>query len=66
VEVELRTMNPTVELVLKHKKANMRKAEFLMLEALKSVPHLNDTSLKWVLERGFIYIFRFRFLSIDH
>ena len=35
-------MNPTVELVLKHKKANMRKSEFLMLEALKSAPHLND------------------------
>jgi hypothetical protein len=40
--VELRTMNPMVELVLKHKKANMRKSEFLMLEALKSAPHLND------------------------
>jgi hypothetical protein len=26
-------MNPTVELVLKHKKANMRKSDFLMLEA---------------------------------
>ena len=36
-------MNPTVELVLKHKKANMRKSEFLMLEALKSAPHLNDS-----------------------
>ncbi len=35
-------MNPTVELVLKHKKANMRKSGFLMLEALKSAPHLND------------------------
>jgi hypothetical protein len=35
-------MNPTVELVFKHKKANMRKSEFLMLEALKSAPHLND------------------------
>ena len=35
-------MNPTVELVLKHKKANMRKSEFLMLEALNSAPHLND------------------------
>jgi hypothetical protein len=35
-------MNPTVELVLKHKKANLRKSEFLMLEALKSAPHLND------------------------
>ncbi len=35
-------MNPTVELVLKHKKANVRKSEFLMLEALKSAPHLND------------------------
>ena len=35
-------MNPTVELVLKHKKANMRKSDFLMLEALKSAPHLND------------------------
>ena len=44
MEVELRTMNPKVELVLKHKKANMRKSEFLMLEALKSVPHLNDGS----------------------
>ncbi len=43
VEVELRTMNPTVELVLKHRKANMRKSEFLMLEALKSAPHLNDS-----------------------
>jgi len=42
VEVELRTMNHTVELVLKHKKANRRKSEFLMLEALKSAPHLND------------------------
>jgi len=42
VEVELRTMNPTVELVSNHKKANMRKSEFLMLEALKSAPHLND------------------------
>jgi hypothetical protein len=39
VEVELRTMNPTVELVFKHKKANMRKSEFLMLEALKSRRH---------------------------
>jgi hypothetical protein len=37
-------MNPTVELVLKHKKSNMRKSEFLMLEALKSAPHLNDNS----------------------
>ncbi len=37
-------MNPAVELVLKHKKANMRKSEFLMLEALKSAPHLNDTN----------------------
>jgi len=36
-------MNPTVELVSNHKKANMRKSEFLMLEALKSAPHLNDT-----------------------
>ncbi len=35
-------MNPTVELVSNHKKANMRKSEFLMLEALKSAPHLND------------------------
>ena len=35
-------MNPTVELVLKRKKANMRKSDFLMLEALKSAPHLND------------------------
>jgi hypothetical protein len=35
-------MNATVELVLKHKKANMRKSDFLMLEALKSAPHLND------------------------
>ena len=35
-------MNPTVELVLKHKKANMRKSDFLMLEALKCAPHLND------------------------
>ncbi len=42
MEVELRTMNSTVELVLKHKKANMRKSEFLMLEALKSAPHLSD------------------------
>jgi len=42
VEVELKTMNPIVELVLKHKKANMRKSEFLMLEALKSAPRLND------------------------
>ena len=32
--MELRTMNPKVELVLKHKKAIMRKSEFLMLEAL--------------------------------
>jgi len=42
-------MNPTVELVLNHKKANMRKSEFLMLEALKSAPHLNDrrTSTEW-------------------
>jgi hypothetical protein len=39
-------MNPTVELVSKHKKANMRKSEFLMLEALKSAPHLNDRRLK--------------------
>jgi hypothetical protein len=37
-------MNPTVELVLKHKKANMRKSGFLMLEALKSAPHLNDST----------------------
>jgi hypothetical protein len=36
-------MNPTVELVLKHKKAKMRKSEFRMLEALKSAPHLNDS-----------------------
>jgi hypothetical protein len=36
-------MNPTVEIVLKHKKANMRKLEFQMLEALKSAPHLNNT-----------------------
>jgi hypothetical protein len=48
VEVELRTMNPMVGTdlavkLLKHKKANMRKSEFLMLEALKSAPHLNDT-----------------------
>jgi hypothetical protein len=35
-------MNPTVELVLKHKKANMRKSGLLMLQALKSAPHLND------------------------
>jgi len=35
-------MNPTVESVLKHKKANMRKSEFLMLEALKSAPHQNN------------------------
>jgi hypothetical protein len=37
-------MNPTVELVLKHKKANMRKLELLMLEALKSAPqpHPNE------------------------
>jgi hypothetical protein len=35
-------MNPTVELVLKQKKANMIKSDFLMLEALKSAPHLND------------------------
>jgi hypothetical protein len=34
-------MNSTVELQLKHKKANMRKSDFLMLEALKSAPHLN-------------------------
>ncbi len=40
--MELRTINPTMELVLKHKKANMRKSDFLMLEALKSAPHLND------------------------
>ena len=42
-------MNPTVELVLKHKKANMRKSEFLMLEALKSAPHLKDmrSKMKW-------------------
>ncbi len=38
-------MNPTVELVLKHKKANMRKSELLMLEALKSAPHLNDSRM---------------------
>jgi len=37
-------MIPTVELILKHKKANMRKSEFLMLEALKSAPHLNDSA----------------------
>ncbi len=30
---------------IKHKKVNMRKSEFLMLEALKSAPHLNDTSI---------------------
>jgi hypothetical protein len=40
-------MNPTVELVLKHKKENMRKSELLMLEALKSVPHLNDSKVVW-------------------
>jgi hypothetical protein len=33
---------PIVVFLLKHKKANMRKSEFLMLEALKSAPHLND------------------------
>ena len=38
-------MNPMVELVLKHKKANMRKSECLMLEALRSAPHLNDNGL---------------------
>jgi hypothetical protein len=37
-------MNPMVELVLNHKKTNMSKSEFLMLEALKSAPHLNDRS----------------------
>jgi hypothetical protein len=42
-------MNPTVELVLKHKKANMRKSDFLMLEALKSAPHLNDKFLRIVV-----------------
>jgi hypothetical protein len=49
--VELRTINPTVELVLKQKKANMRKSEFLMLEALKSAPHLNNICvlLTWEL-----------------
>jgi hypothetical protein len=45
-------MNPTVELVLKHKKANMRKSDFLMLEALKSAPHLNDSGRKLMLWRG--------------
>ena len=53
MEVELRTMNPTVELVLKHKKANMRKSEFLMLEALKSAPHLNDRVVNTI-----VYVFR--------
>ena len=52
MEVELRTMNPKVELVLKHKKVNMRKSEFLMLEALKSAPHLNDRSIFGFCERG--------------
>ncbi len=42
-------MNPTLELVLKHKKANMRKSEFLMLEALKSAPHLNDRVISQLL-----------------
>ena len=42
VEDGARGMNPTVELVLKHKKANMRKSGLLMLQALKSAPHLND------------------------
>ena len=35
-------MIPMVELVLKHKKANMRKSDFSMFEALKSAPHLKD------------------------
>jgi len=43
-------MNPKVELVLKHKKVNMRKSEFLMLEALKSAPHLNDTCVEEKME----------------
>jgi hypothetical protein len=34
--------NPKLELVSKHKKTNMRKSEFLMLEELKSAPHPND------------------------
>ena len=41
-------MNPTVELVLKHKKVNMRKSDFLLLEALKSAPHLNDTCTRLI------------------
>ena len=48
--MELRTINPTVELVLKHKKANMRKSEFLMLEALKSAPHLNNICVLLIWE----------------
>ena len=44
-------MNPTVELVLKCKKVNMRKSEFLMLEALKSAPHLNDNCVYIVRRR---------------
>ena len=45
-------MNPTVELVLKHKKANMRKSEFLMLEALKSAPHLCEDIPTWISLSG--------------
>jgi hypothetical protein len=36
-------MNLTVELVLKQKKANMRKSEFLMLEALTRLQPLWHT-----------------------
>ena len=52
-------MNPTVELVLKHKKANMRKSDFLMLEALKSAPqytHQNFAFGKTVKVNPFIVV----------
>jgi hypothetical protein len=49
-------MNLTVELVLKHKNANMRKSELLMLEALKSAPHLNDKYISFGLHTTGSYV----------
>jgi hypothetical protein len=40
-------MNPTVELVSNHKKANMRKSEFLMLKALFFTLPLKLPSKHW-------------------
>jgi hypothetical protein len=51
-----------MELVLKHKKVNMRKSEFLMLEALKSAPHLNNIPLMPMLA-AYRNFFPFFFIS---